>query len=282
MNSLADLKLPPGFELVDAVRNADGETNHVYRCQLRVDAQPVTAFIKIGRTPSAGLFNEFQILRQLEMSGLPVPRVRWFDEIAQNVLITEALPGRLIWDYLDPRRELYHPDQALTLLSAYGESLARIHALPVAWQPQVRNHLHRLIGQEQIDDKRFREICGWVMQHPHYQGEIVDPVFVHGDLNTASVLIQDHAVSGIVDWEFAGQGWREFDLAWILRARQAFLNTPQEREAILGGYSKHASYDHEALRLCEVLVYLHFAHWTGARDYRDFALEKARQLARRR
>ena len=104
---------------------------------------------------------------------------------------------------------------------------------------------------------------------------------MHGDFNTASVLFSDASISGVIDWEFAGMGWREYDLAWALRARTVFLNTREEREAILKGYRLHASFDATYLRWCEVLNYLHFAYWAREREseYASFALEKARDLA---
>jgi len=84
-----------------------------------------------------------------------------------------------------------------------------------------------------------------------------------------------------VDWEFAGSGWREYDLAWMLRARTSFLNTQAERDAILEGYLKHASYDEDALLWCEALNYLHFAYWTREDEpaYTSFAIEKAQAMA---
>ena len=93
--------------------------------------------------------------------------------------------------------------------------------------------------------------------------------------------VHDGALSGVVDWEFAGRGWREQDLAWVLRARTAFLNTPAERDALLQGYREHASYDEEALRWCEVLNYLHFAYWSreDEPEYTAYALHKARERA---
>ena len=104
---------------------------------------------------------------------------------------------------------------------------------------------------------------------------------MHGDLNTASVLFQDRIVTGVVDWEFAGTGWREYDLAWVLRARKAFLNTLEERQAILAGYGEHTLYDADALRWCEVLNYLHFAYWCKDETPADasFFIEKAQAIA---
>jgi aminoglycoside phosphotransferase (APT) family kinase protein len=106
-------------------------------------------------------------------------------------------------------------------------------------------------------------------------------VFVHGDFNTASVLFQNDSISGVTDWEFAGSGWREYDLAWALRARSRLLNTQVERDAILDGYRQRSTYHEEALRWCEALNYLHFPYWSRENEpsYTSFAFEPAMVIA---
>jgi len=78
-------------------------------------------------------------------------------------------------------------------------------------------------------------------------------------------------------------GWREFDLAWILRARQVFLNTPQEREAILKGYARHGTWDEASLRWAEALMYLHYAFWTrgSGSGYETFALDRVHAISKK-
>ncbi len=85
----------------------------------------------------------------------------------------------------------------------------------------------------------------------------------------------------MIDWEFAGSGWREYDLAWALRARLDFLNSESERDALLNGYKQHATYNEDALRWCETLNYLHFAYWNreSESEYTMFALERAMERA---
>jgi aminoglycoside phosphotransferase (APT) family kinase protein len=88
-------------------------------------------------------------------------------------------------------------------------------------------------------------------------------------------------VSGVLDWEFAGIGWKEYELAWALRARIHFLNSAAERDAVLSGYQSEGGYDAEQLRWCEVLNYLHFAYWSrdSNSDYCPFALTRAESTA---
>jgi aminoglycoside phosphotransferase (APT) family kinase protein len=133
------------------------------------------------------------------------------------------------------------------------------------------------MGEEHFEDRRFRELVQWL-----YDNEPPDKnlVFVHGDFNTANVLISNGAVSGVLDWEFAGIGWKEYELAWALRARTRFLNSAEERAAVLTGYESTGTYDASQLRWCEVLNYLHFAGWSrrNTSDYCSFALSRAAAL----
>ena len=278
MCAIPDAVIRAGLELLSVAIDAAGETNDVFFCRAKYQGHPVNVYIKAAKGPRHCLANERAVLDALASGALPVPRVVGYVEAPRAVLAVEALPGRMVWEYIDPRRDLYKREEAPAYLRAYGRCLARVHNLPLAWEPQKRPRLAGLIGEENLEDSRFQEIVAWLETHAPIGRE---QVFVHGDLNTASVLFHDGALSGVVDWEFAGRGWREQDLAWVLRARTAFLNTPAERDALLQGYREHASYDEEALRWCEVLNYLHFAYWSreDEPEYTAYALHKARERA---
>lgn len=276
MPVLSDISLPPNLSLTRAEPCADGETNEVYSCDVTERGAEVRSYLKINKHANLSLRNERAVLEQLAGGPLPVPRVMAFVESPREALLTQALPGRMIWDFIDPRRTPYAPDAVPQLLEEYGACLARIHALPITWQPQVRQFLYRLEPKDLAEGPEFREVLDWVEAHSLYQSRDFESVFVHGDLNIGSVLIEGGKVSGVVDWEFAGSGWREYDLAWILRARTAFLNTPEEREAILRGYRRLANFDPEALQLAEVMNYLRFTKWTPTEAGRVFFLGRAR------
>lgn len=65
-------------------------------------------------------------------------------EEPREALLTELLPGRMIWDFIDPRRTGFAPEVVENLLEEYGECLARIHALKIDWAPQVRGLLYQI------------------------------------------------------------------------------------------------------------------------------------------
>jgi len=278
MKELADMELPDGFRIDSVVRNVTGETNNVFFCKGVFNGRPVRAYIKASKQPKLSLDNENSTLTKLKSTRIPIPNVIWYGGLENDTLIVEAMRGHMIWDYIDPRRNLYSKDKALLYLTAYGHCLAQIHCLDITWPPQKRSRLHGFIGEENVDDERFRRLVSWITSN---NGISPGQVFVHGDFNTASVLFHKDSISGVIDWEFAGSGWREYDLAWALRARLHFLNTKAERQAILNGYKLCTTYNTAALQWCEVLNYLHFAYWSKENEleYMMFALERAIDIA---
>lgn len=274
--SIVDLPLPVELEIDGWEANGIGETNTVYQIRGRYQGVPLLAYLKCSRNSSRYIANEYAVLKALESSGIPAPSVVWVSE-ERHLLLLEAMDGLMLWDIIDPRREHYRETQVLGALQHYGELLGRIHGLALECALQPRTRLYGLIGEEHVPDARFTILIEWLTTH---ESAHRDDVFVHGDYNTANVLLCDETVSGIIDWEYAGQGWKEYDLAWALRARRAFLNTQLERDAILQGYCRANQYDPETLRWCEVLNYLHDAYW--GRDIHsvatDFSLAKAYEL----
>ncbi len=278
MRHISDLNLPDELRIDSSVRITDGETNDVFRCTGEYRKHPLTAFVKANKHAKLSLNNEADILRKLERTGVPVPEVIWYGGEDNDVLVIKAVPGEMIWEYIDPRRKHFDRDKVLPYLRAYGECLATIHNLDIPWPEQKRPRLYGLLGEEEVSEERFRELVSWLRANAD-----ITPgrVFSHGDFNTGSVLFHDDAITGVIDWEFAGTGWREYELAWALRARLDFLNTETERQALLEGYRQRTDFNEEALRWCEVLNYLHFAYWgrESGSKYTEFALGRAEDLA---
>ncbi len=183
-------------------------------------------------------------------------------------------------DLVDPRRADITRDLARQGLERFGETLANIHALPLHWTRQVRGALESLDNRAKpVDDPDAATVVNWLVANAPTAREIT---FVHGDYNVANVLLDAGSVAAVLDWEYAGLGWKEYEIAWALRARTHFLDNEVERCALLEGYRRTGSFDSHALRWCETLNYLHFATWSGAANpaYRRFALDHAIALTR--
>lgn len=268
--------IPPGARLISAERNSIAETNNVFRCLGERNGKQFPFYVKLGKTGRVSMENEHEVLDALSRLSLPVPKVLTYGRTKREFMALSEMPGLSLSDLLDPKCEEYRPHMTGKLLFAYGEILAEIHSTPIEWKPFVRTNLYSFLGEEAREEIEFREVVLWLTANPVLPGP---SVFVHGDLNTANILFSRGEVTAVLDWEFAGMGFREYDLAWVLRQRKNYMNTPKEREQLLAGYRSKAAYDEDLLRWCEVMNYLHIAYWAGDRfpSYRAFALGKARE-----
>jgi len=269
-----DFSVPDNIELRSVEQVFTGEHNQCFRCGGSIDGNPGSFFLKVYHKPEINLPIERDILPRLAGFGIPVPKVLFEQDGEVSCLGLTSITGDILQDFIDPRRPGYRSAEVLEHLEKYGEILARIHSLPMETTPLTRRGLYALSVAERSHFSDQPDLLGWLDRNAPTEA---DEVFAHGDLHTAHVFFEHGEVSGVIDWESAGMGWREFDLAWILRSRQAFLNSPEEREAILKGYSRHGTWDNAALNWCEVLVYLHYAFWMRESDcgYEAFALERA-------
>lgn len=277
---LLKVNLPANVLIQEIKHIPEGETNDVYFCRSVLDGKDVDFFLKISKNPEADLLkNEADVLQALQLHDFPVPCVLFSCHNRRSFIALEEIQGTTLWDFIDPRRKKYASHKLQIYLFEYGKWLALIHRLPLKWNHQKRTRLYECIGEELEEDPRFIELISWLDVNKPDKSE---SVFVHGDYNIASVIIDEDEIKGILDWEFAGEGWKEYDLAWTLRARQHYLNSQEERDLILQGYSSVGTYDPISLMWCEVLNYLHFAYWFKESDpeYMSFALNKGHELVR--
>ena len=280
-----ELELPDDLAFESAEPIDSGETNSVYFCRARFRGALVSGYLKVADRETRSLDNEARVLDRLASTPMPVPSVISQGHGPTPYLFLTHMPGTMLWDSVDPRRPQYDSRNVLSRLRAYGECLGRIHAAEVEWgvggvewEAQPRQRIEGLIGEQEHPDSRFRDLAQWLVAHGPARRRLI---FVHGDFNTANVLLEGDVVSGVIDWEFAGRGFREYEIAWALRPRIHFLGSVEEREAILAGYRSVGEFDPDQLKWCEVLNELHFAFWNRDSDpvYSEFALSRAERAA---
>jgi Ser/Thr protein kinase RdoA (MazF antagonist) len=157
-----------------------------------------------------------QITNHLAERGVPVPKYVLADTRADNVTywIQTALPGRppeeLRVTHVEQLLDLVERQARQTLLTGSNWSeyvRAVVFAGHSGWQDSLAQYndetyavlarLKQLLsGKEQVMI-RADDIC-------------------HGDMGTDNVLVDGHTVSGIVDWDAAGEGDRALDLSKLL------------------------------------------------------------------
>lgn len=237
--------------------------NDVFRMRGEWRGREVTAYVKAARQESANLANEVNLLSQLDA---PVfPKVLDCDREGFRFSVTEELPGERLSMIVGGSED----GAALSYMEEYGEALARLHARTPKAGPQAERRFHHRPAREMLEELNLTFLDEFFAKPP----ENGKTVFCHGDFHYANVLWKAHRIRAILDFELAGYGDRDFDLAWalFLRPGQKFLRTEEEIERFLNGYRKAGSCDVHAVRYYMAQCYVHFLAVIKDEEYRAYA-----------
>lgn len=224
--------------------------NDVFHMKGTVDGQPVRAYVKLARRKDAAIGREVQILSQLDA---PVyPKVLDYDRAQGTFSVTAELPGRRLSVILGENENL----ESLSYMEEYGAALCRIHQLQLPAEPQADRKFYHSPPIELLEQLDLTRLTDFFARKP----EDGKRVFCHGDFHYANVLWKAHQISAILDFELAGYGDRDFDIAWasFRRPGQRFLKTKEEQAAFLKGYQKHGCCNEEAVRYYMAQCYVYF------------------------
>lgn len=232
--------------------------NDVFHAKGFVKGKPVTAYIKSARRKDAAIENEVNILSRLDPPIYP----KVLDHDHGSFSVTEELPGRRLSVILGDNEGL----PSLSYMEEYGEALARIHSLTLSARPQADRRFYHRPSEDLLEQLELSCMKDFFARKPT-GGETV---FCHGDFHYANVLWRDHHISAILDFELAGYGDRDFDIAWaiFLRPGQRFLKTREEQEAFIRGYRKHRPCNTEAVKYYMAQCYVYFLQSCG--DEEDY------------
>jgi aminoglycoside phosphotransferase (APT) family kinase protein len=221
----------------------------------------------VRRDPEGGLVDtdraiEFALLRALEDTGLPTPRVRWLDAtgrwLGRPSLVMRRESG--VSDYY-----VLNGDQPLgvrmKLAERFCDLLAAVHRVPWAQTgldkvladpgpDAARVELDRFVEVLRADELRtydaIEATLAWLGEHaPRAERTVL----VHADFKPGNVLLQDGEVTALLDWELAHLGDPLEDLGWVtqpLREREHLIAGGWEREQLIGRYAAATGFDVDA------------------------------------
>ncbi|MBL8386016.1 MAG: phosphotransferase family protein [Burkholderiales bacterium] len=222
----------------------DAGGRHAHRLMLMRDAS--------GTLLNTERAREFAVLRALEGSGVPAPRVFWVDPdgrwLGAPSLVMERMPGSCDYMVLNGGRTL---EERLALARAFIALMVAIHAVDwrarglgealgaPAGRPSLTELDHwrdeyrrvRLEPQPEID-----YIEAWLRRRAP-EAEAV--VLVHGDFKPGNALVEDARITAKLDWEIAHLGDPLEDLGWITnpaRRREHQIPGHWERREIVAAY----------------------------------------------
>lgn len=233
----------------DAIWTQDGKRD-THRLLMRRD--PLSAVVDTARS------TEFALLKALESTPIPAPRVRWLDrtgaDLARPTLIGDRYEGVAHRGVLRDRNPLrLTDDQRLGLAARMCDVLAELHSLDVTAlglrdvfeSPEPSPAQHELdrwiieLDAAELEPQPGLRLCAdWLREH--VPGAPNRVVLVHGDFRPANVLIRDGELSVLLDWELAHLGDPLDDLGWYttgLYRAEHFIRGRWEQADFLARYT---------------------------------------------
>lgn len=204
-----------------------GGMNETYRAEL-LDGVAVMA--RIARQPNPWFINEAHLMAQARDLGVPTPEVLGVEHLEHDGVllsfsIQQFLPGRSLDQCVG---ELPHSELERLVVDG-GELLAKIHsAVPDRGVPhQLRlpedaavARVVRIVGEALGADTASVVEQGAEFLREEVKTRLASTLsLAQGDFLPKNLLVDNAAIVGVIDWEFAGPAPAAFDLArWEVSA----------------------------------------------------------------
>jgi aminoglycoside phosphotransferase (APT) family kinase protein len=174
------------------------------------------------------LRQEFDVLEAAYGAGVKVPRpVQYIPDLAgREAFVMERLEGETIG------RRIVRMQIPERLPEQLAEELAKIHAIPRDRLPFLGTaSVERMVEElDEVDEPHPAiELGLWWLRENRPPPR--DSVVVHGDFRIGNVVVDDHGLVGVLDWEFAHIDEPARDIAFGL-VRAWRFGVPEKR---LGG-----------------------------------------------
>jgi aminoglycoside phosphotransferase (APT) family kinase protein len=163
------------------------------------------------------LEDEFAVLEAAYAAGVKAPRPYGYipDLAGREAFVMERLDGDTIGRRIVQKPELAAARAALPVQMA--EELAKIHAIPAARLPFLPPaQFDRMV--EELDEvgepHPAIELGLWWLRENRPPAR--EPVVVHGDYRIGNLVVGEHGLVGVLDWEFAHLDDPVRDLAFAL------------------------------------------------------------------
>lgn len=223
----------------------------------------VRAYIKAARQKGSAIENEVALLKRLDAPLFPKV-IDWGLE-GTPFSVTLELPGERLSTLLGDNADM----ASMAYLPRYGRALAALHRMAIPASPVADRRFFHAPDAATLRRMDLGFLQGYFADCPRPTVEC----FCHGDFHYANLLWRDGEITGILDFELAGLGNRDFDIAWalLLRPGQRFLMTEAEQAAFLDGYAALGDFDLSAVRRCMAQCYVYFLQFSGNdRAYCDY------------
>ena len=189
---------------------------------------------------------------------------------SRNIGVLKWVEGDLLADVIS--RSANDTDALCRYFRQLGAIAASIHAQATDWNapPNFKRHAFDaagLVGEhpfwgrfweipqlhpEQADLMRQgREVIAHTLDRYGQPHETYS--MIHADLHMHNLVLSSHGLH-IIDFDDAGFGWHQFDLAVALHEYVEHKAYPEILAALLEGYREHRSFDSEAAKLIPLFL----------------------------
>jgi aminoglycoside phosphotransferase (APT) family kinase protein len=178
------------------------------------------------------LADEYATIEAAYEAGVKVPRPYGYiaDLEEREAFVMQRLEGDTIGRRIVQKPELAAAREVLPVQMA--EELAKIHAIPASRVPFLGDAgLERMVDElDEVGEPHPAIELGlwWLREH---RPPAREPVVVHGDYRIGNLVVDEHGLVGVLDWEFAHVDDPVRDLAFAL-VRAWRFGVPERR---LGG-----------------------------------------------
>jgi aminoglycoside phosphotransferase (APT) family kinase protein len=238
-----------GREVERLARLTGGGLHETYRVEFPRD---VPVVVRIARRPVPWFADEEHVMAQARGAGVPTPNVLGVEQVEHDgellsFSILQLVPGRPLDELAG---ELPAPELERLVMDG-GELLARVHG--VVPDRGIRHELeppderfvsravrgaHQALGPEAaaVVERGADFLRDEVSTRPAPRLSLA-----HGDWLPKHLLIDDGAIVGVIDWEFAGPASPALDLArWEVSAGDGLHDRP---DLLRRGYARVADPD---------------------------------------
>ncbi len=162
------------------------------------------AAVSVMHRHTLSLADEYAVIEAAHEAGVRVPRPYGYlaDLAGREAFVMERLAGETIGRRIVQRPELAGARAALPLQMA--EELAKIHAIPSERVPFLpESHFEGMVDEldEVGEPHPAIELGLWWLRENRPAAR--RPVLAHGDYRIGNLMVGEHGLVGVLDWEFA-------------------------------------------------------------------------------
>ncbi len=225
--------------------------NDVFHAKGICENEEVDVFIKSARQNGADIKNEIKTINALKLDI--VPKIIDYDETMEQFVVSLSLPGERLSAIVGDNAS----KMSMEYMYEYGQTLAKLHDIKGEFSEVKDRRFFHIPEKEYFEEDGFGFVYDYLMKN---KPPIINKCFCHGDFHYANILWENRHMSAILDFELAGLGNKEFDIAWalILRPGQRFLNTKEEVDLFLQGYSSVGTFEYKYVKYYMVQIYVYF------------------------